>query len=113
MKKTLVFLIMLSTPAQAQSLREPTLIYAAGAIMDSVSTYQFLTAQPHLYRETSPLLQWAHNDPVRTVLGLAAIDTAQGLIWHWYGRYHPTIAKWGLRLTGGYRASIAIYNWKG
>lgn len=69
-----------AVPAQAQSLKTATYVFAASATADWTATYHFLDVKAAI--ETNPLLGPMHNQPGATVALGAALD----VVTVWGGR---------------------------
>lgn len=80
----------------------------AGRIADAVSTAHFLAKKTG--HESNPTLQWAKDDPVKTVGGLIGTDLAVLPLVKKLEGNHPKLAKGLLMGLGGMGAGLAIKN---
>ena len=96
---------------EASPLKLPTIVASAAAAADWASTYHALKF--YQVRETNPLLQSFQRDPGKLVTVGAAIDAATFSAWNLtVGRKHPKIAAAGLWAMAGFRAFLAINNFR-
>jgi hypothetical protein len=87
------------------------MVASAAATADWVSTYHALKF--YQVRETNPLLQPFQRDPGKLVTVGAAIDAATFTTWNiTVGRKHPRVAAAGLWAMAGFRAFLAINNFR-
>lgn len=112
--KAILFSALLLTfsalPASAQSLRLPTLVFAAGAAADWSATIA-VRHNPYLH-ESNPLLKGldAHHQALMVLTG-ASIDAAGVLAWNrLVGRHHPKLAALGLYAGAAGRIWLAQRN---
>ncbi|HEV3215899.1 MAG TPA: hypothetical protein VGZ27_09265 [Vicinamibacterales bacterium] len=110
--KTVVIVLALLTlapSASGQSLRVPTIVFAAAAAADWATTATFLSRGAST--ETDPLLKPFHNRPADTVAAGAVLDVASVYAWNRFiGRHHPKIAIAGLYAAMGFRVFLASKN---
>jgi hypothetical protein len=100
-----------SAQEASDSLKLPTIAASAAAAADWVSTYHAL--KYYQVRETNPMLQSFQRQPGRLVTVGAAIDAATFSAWNLtMGRKHPRIAAAGLWAMAGFRAYLAINNFR-
>lgn len=96
---------------EASPLKIPTIVATAAATADWVSTYHALKF--YQVRETNPLLQAFQREPGKLVTVGAAVDAATFSAWNLtMGRKHPKIAAAGLWAMAGFRAFLAINNFR-
>lgn len=94
--KAIILVLLCATTAHAQSLKTATVTFATAAAADWTTTAMALSASPHIVslrvHESNPMLQWAHDDPLKTVLAGAAIDAASiYAVRRWIGPRHPKV----------------------
>lgn len=103
--------VALAQEPPSPRLRLPTAVAGAAAAADWVSTYHAL--KYYQVRETNPLLQPWQERPGRLVSVGAAIDAAAFSAWNvTMGRRHPRIAAAGLWAMAGFRAYLAVNNFR-
>lgn len=107
-----------STPAAAQSLKLPVIVFAGAVSADWTTTHYFLSnadrAKPGQYdQETNRTLSWLNNRPTATVLVGVAQDVA--VVWavnRFVARRHPKIAAVSLYAMSAFRVHLAIDNFQ-
>jgi len=119
MKKLTLFVILLlwASAAQAQSLKIPTMVFAAAATSDWASTY-VVDRGPYVTRtsvttfhEDNPLINGLQSRPATMVAVGAAIDVVGVTLWnHYVGRNHPKLAAVGLYVAAAGRIAMAANN---
>lgn len=106
----LLALLLVASPASAQSLKLPIVVFGASAMTDWTSTTYALS---HGCHEDNPTINWLQ--PVSGTPGViaagAAIDVAGGYLWvHFVGRHHPKLAAAGLYVASAFRFTLAARN---
>lgn len=108
MRSTLLLLLLVATPAQAQSLKLPTAVFASAAATDWASTYVGVTRHHQL--EQNPLINQLQSRPVEMVVTGAAIDAAGVVAWQHLMRHHTRIGAVGLYVGAAARLYLATRN---
>ncbi|HZP48602.1 MAG TPA: hypothetical protein VFB07_08710 [Vicinamibacterales bacterium] len=113
----LVVSALCAAPARGQTdpppsaLKVPTVVWAAGAATDWMTTYRFSSAYGDLLHESNPLIRGLDRHPAWLVAAGASIDAATW--WtatRFFGRTHPRWTKAALYGGAAFRVYLAAYN---
>ena len=101
-----------SVSAQSDdSLKIPTIVWAAAVAADQVTTYQFSSGYRSTLRERNPLIRGLDGHPAWLVTAGSAIDlTTAWAAHHFFGARHPRLVKIAFYGAAAYRTYLAAYN---
>jgi len=103
-----VLVMLTATPAGAQSLKIPAVVFGAAGAADMATTVWFMNNSN--LREANPLVSWI-KEPVPMVLFGAAVETTIAtLLTRKLAKRHPKWAAAGLYIAAGVHAGFAIRN---
>lgn len=113
MKKILglaVALMLLSSTAQAQSLKAPVITFGVAASMDWASTYHANVA--HHGHEDNVLINGLMDSPKLMITAGAAIDVVGTVAWYRLMKNHRKLANAGMYVAAVFRLGLAYRNMK-
>lgn len=102
----LSLLLLLAAPVHAQD-RKALTFYLAAAGTDIGTTYRNMRAG---HQETDPIYRFTRDQPIGTVLSLAATDALTLWLAHRYAPTHPKLTTAILLTLGGVRGVQAARN---
>lgn len=121
MKATLLLSLVLvgfcPTPSQAQSLKQATWFYVAGAALDNATTFRsmsrptvWIDGTSYVPYEKNPLLQWARHDREAILVSSIAADALTVFVAKRLSVHHPTLTRTLLLVGGSARIYVGVRN---
>lgn len=99
---------MVAGAQETRSLKLPTVVFAAAAAGDWVTTYQNRDA----FSEGNPLIAWLDHQPAMQVALGASLDVASYYAWTKVTRKHPKLRAVGLYGAAAFRIYLARRNYR-